>query len=99
MRETVEKVQKKIRSHKDFSFEYFSKISMQIGILSDYIINWSKAAEIAVQLYPKVESYKADVSSPTRKLYRFTMDSPRKGDSYLHSKIENYDENVRKEKA
>ena len=72
---------------------------MSIAYLADYINNWVKAADIAVLLYPKVESYKADVSSPTRKLYRFTMDSPRKGDSYLHSKIENYEENVRKEKA
>jgi hypothetical protein len=72
---------------------------LQIAILSDYIINWSKAAEIAVQLYPKVESYKNDLSPTTRKLYRFTMDSPRKNDSYLHNVVDNWDENVRKVKA
>jgi len=57
MRETVEKVQKKVKSHNNFSYEYFATKNLQIAILSDYIINWSKAAEIAVQLYPKVESY------------------------------------------
>jgi hypothetical protein len=57
MRETVEKVQKKIKSHENFTYENFANKSLPTAILSDYIINWSKAAEIAVQLYPKVESY------------------------------------------
>lgn len=72
---------------------------MQIAILSDFIINWAKAAEIAIQLYPKVESYNTEVSRNTRKLYRFALDSPRKGDSYLHDMVVNWDENVRREKA
>jgi len=99
MRETVDKVQKKIDKHRDFSYENFAKKSMQIGILCDYIINWAKAADIAVQLYPKVESYHVEVSSNTKKLYRFSKDSPRKGDSYLQDMVQNWDEGVRKQKA
>ena len=109
MRETVEKVQKKIKSQNkkhgyedsDFlSYEKFANINLSIAYLADYINNWVKAADIAVLLYPKVESYNPAVDKSTKKLYRFSMDSPRKLDSYLHPSFqEDYNEKVRREKA